>query len=127
MPVMFWIAWFGLRLVALTVLAALTAMTYDALQDRPTKRYSFAYAASLGGAPLTRERTHPTTRAHLHLWKCAFHFGAGAARPHRRVHRLSDSGHAIASRAPLHRRRAGHYAWLEQREQFYQIRDGHAA
>ncbi len=60
MPVMFWIAWFGLRLVALTVLAALTAMTYDALQDRPTKRYSFAYAASLGGTPFTRERTHPT-------------------------------------------------------------------
>ena len=57
MPVMFWIVWFGLWLVALT------AMTYDALQDRPTERYSFAYAASLGGAPLTRERTHPTTRS----------------------------------------------------------------
>ena len=52
-----WIFWFG------PWLAALTAMTYDALQDRPSKRYSFAYAASLGGAPLTRERTHPTTRS----------------------------------------------------------------
>ncbi len=42
MPVLFWIVWFGLWL------AALTEMTYDAL--RPTKRYKFAYAASLGGA-----------------------------------------------------------------------------
>ncbi len=57
MPVLFWIVWLGLGL------AALTAMTYDALQDRPSKRYSFAYAASLGGAPLTRERTHPTRSA----------------------------------------------------------------
>ncbi len=53
MLVLFLIVWFGQGLVALT------AMAYDALQDRPTKRYSFAYAASLGGAPLTR--THPTT------------------------------------------------------------------
>ena len=57
MPVLFWIVWWGLGL------AALTAMAYDALQDRPSKRYSFAYAASLGGAPLTRERTHSTTRS----------------------------------------------------------------
>ncbi len=54
MLVLFLSVWFGLGLVALT------AMAYDALQDRPTKRYSFAYAASLGGAPLT-QRTHPTT------------------------------------------------------------------
>ena len=57
MPVLFWIVWWGLGL------AVLTAMTYDALQDRPSKRYSFAYAASLGGAPLKRERTHSTTRS----------------------------------------------------------------
>ncbi len=57
MPVLFWIVWLG------PGLAALTAMTYDALQDRPSKRYSFAYAASLGGAQLTRERTHYTTRS----------------------------------------------------------------
>ncbi len=55
MLVLFLIVWFGLGL------AALTAMAYDALQDRPTKRYSFAYAASLGGAPLTPQRTHPAT------------------------------------------------------------------
>ncbi len=55
MLVLFLIVWFGLGFVALT------AMAYDALQERPTKRYSFAYAASHGGAPLTPERTHPTT------------------------------------------------------------------
>ncbi len=48
MLVLFLIVWFGLGL------AVLTAMAYDALQDRPSKRYSFAYAASRKCAALER-------------------------------------------------------------------------
>ncbi len=72
MLVLFLIVWFGLGL------AALTAMAYDALQDRPSKRYSFAYAASLGSAPLTRERTHPTTPSALPSLEMRIPLVAGA-------------------------------------------------